>query len=505
MSVLRRAAIAAAFLTAFADSALADTTLPPVKTDAGLVTGNTRDGINRYFGIPYAAAPVGENRWHAPQPVKPWKGVKQATEFGPVCVQAVNWIKSPQSEDCLSLNIWAPAKKAKRAYPVMIWIHGGGLFGGSGSQFGRDGGDAYVRQGVILVTINYRLGVLGFFAHPELSAESPYRGSGNQGFLDQIAALGWVQHNIKAFGGDANRVTIVGESAGASSVTLLSGSPLAKGLFHGAIAESGMMSGGLDRATAEKNGADFAAAHGGLVALRTMSAEKLIQLPGMILAANVDGYLISDSLEARKAAQQEDAVPFMVGWNADEGKDLAPELLGITKDFKAADYIPMLKRIMGQNPPAEFLKAYPGNTDAEALESVQRFTTDFIMGMQMWGFAMQQKVIGKAPAYVYYFLHWPVEPTTPCGYGCKAGHGAEIRFAFGQLDQDKRSWSADDRALEAQMVCYWTNFAKTGDPNGASLPRWTAFNGNSDSVLRLGTNDEIEARGKIQEYGFTPN
>jgi len=414
-------------------------------------------------------------------------------------------MKAAQSEDCLSLNIWAPAKKGKRPYPVMVWIHGGGWIGGSGSGFGPDGGNAYARQDVILVSINYRLGILGFFAHPELTGQSRYYGSGNQGLLDQIAALEWVQHNIRSFGGDPNRVTIVGESAGSSSVILLNASPLTKGLFRGAIAESGPMDAVFDRVTAEKKGVDFATAHGGLAALRATDAATLIRLPWDNPFANVDDFLIPDGVEARTAAQRDGAVPFMLGWNSDEGKDLAPEVLGITKDFTAADYVPLLKRIMGKDPPAEFLKDYPGTTDAEARASAERITTDFMMGMHMWGLATQRNVIGTAPTYVYYFVHRPAEPLKPCAYGCEAGHGAEIRFAFGQLDQDRRPWSAADRSLEAQMVGYWTNFAKTGNPNGVGLPSWPTFNGKNDSVMRLGTDDEVKLRGNIPEYHFTPN
>ena len=237
-------AVALAVLLAAASGAAGAQPAPPtVKIDSGKLAGTEKDGMKTFLGIPYAAPPVGPLRWKAPQPAKAWQGIRQATAFGPVCPQIAAWVKMPRSEDCLTLNVWAPVSKAGKPYPVMVYIHGGALANGHGSEWGPEGGKSIVQKGVILVSINYRLGVLGFFAHPELAAESPDHAAGNQGFRDQIAALQWVKRNIAAFGGDPNRITIAGESAGGSSVAALTVSPLAKGLFQRAIAESGVIGG----------------------------------------------------------------------------------------------------------------------------------------------------------------------------------------------------------------------------------------------------------------------
>ena len=498
MLVLHRTVVAAAVVVLCAASAVAaDTALPPVRIEQGLVAGTSRDGVNRFFGIPYAAAPVGNLRWRAPEPVAPWDGVKDASAFGPVCRQTVNWIKEPQSEDCLRINVWAPAKPGK--YPVMVWIHGGGFRGGSGSQMGPDAGNGIVAKDVILVSINYRLGVLGFFAHPELSAESPDHGSGNQAIRDQIAALKWVQKNIAAFGGDPSRVTIFGESAGGSSVALLTMSPLAKGLFHRAIAESGAADKLADQTAEEKRGETFAKAQGAahLADLRSLDVEKLIKADWQPNVAK-DGAALTDEMAPSYAAGRHGAVPMMTGWNADEGNDLAPEMTG-GKPFTVALYNEVMKSIFGPQMPPPIAQIYPGRTDAEAKASLYRLSTDG-MGFAAYRWATLQANAKAAPAYVYYFIHWPAEPLTPCGYGCKAGHGAEIRFAFDQLFMDKRAWTAEDVRIADQMVRYWTNFAKTGDPNGDGLPKWKVFDGTPPSVLVIGSEDEIKVRGTFPDF-----
>lgn len=497
MSLLRRIAAAAALSTACVAGASADTALPPVGIDSGLVAGTTRDGVNRFFGIPYAAPPVGDLRWKAPQPVEPWKDVKDASAFGPVCRQTVDWIKEPQSEDCLRVNVWAPAKPGK--YPVMVWIHGGGFFGGSGSQMGPDAGNSIVAHDVILVSINYRLGVLGFFAHPELSAESPNHGSGNQGILDQIAALKWVQKNIAAFGGDPDRVTVFGESAGGGAASLLTMSPEAKGLFHRAIAESGTADTLPSKADAEKRGADFAIAQGAshLADLRKLDVDKLIKQPWHG-EPNNDGYALPENMAEGYASGRHNMVPVITGWNSDEGPDLAPEMMG-GKPITAAKYQAAVQRFTGPLAP-QILQIYPGHNDTEAEASAYRLSTD-MMGFSAYKWGTQQVAAKTAPpAYLYYFVHWPAEPTTPCTYGCKAGHGAEIKFAFDQLALDPRTWTADDKLLAEQMVRYWTNFAKTGNPNSEGLPEWKTFDGTPETVKRLGSETEIKARGVFPDF-----
>jgi para-nitrobenzyl esterase len=476
--------------------------LAPVRVEGGLIAGMEADGVRRFLGVPYAAPPVGDLRWRAPQPVRSWSGTRAARAFSPICRQTVTWVPQPQSEDCLYLNIWAPARAKK--LPVMVWIHGGGFFGGAGSQ---SDGVRLTRQGVIVVTINYRLGLFGFFAHPGLRAESPDKVSGNQGILDQVAALGWIRRNIAAFGGDPDRITIFGESAGAVSVAMLVASPLAKGLFQRAIAQSGndglpidpSENGIYDRASAEAEATAFAQRLGAasLADLRQLDADMLIRQPWAPRTI-VDEHLLREDMTTTYRNHRQNDVPILVGWNADEGRDLAPEILA-TADFSAARHGALLARLLGHAPSAKVLSDYPAATDADARASIFRFTTDY-WGWRMWRWADLQARARSSKAYVYYFVHSPAEPVTPCSYGCKAGHGAEIPFVFDQLDQDARAWSPADRRLAREIVGYWTNFAKTGDPNGRGLAAWPAFDGQKPSVQRLGTAAEVEERGALPDF-----
>ena len=488
--------IAAAAAAVLAAGALADTALPPVQVESGPLAGTTRDGVDRYFGIPYAAPPVGELRFRAPEPPVKWEGVRQAASFGSVCRQTVDWMKAPQSEDCLFLNIWAPAKPGK--YPVIVWIHGGGFFGGSGTQSGPDAGNGIVARDVILVTINYRLGVLGFFAHPELSAESPTKASGNQGILDQIAALKWISRNIAAFGGDPGRVTIVGASAGASSVALLSMSPAAKGLFQRGIAESGGAGNLPLQADAEKRGQDFANALSAphIADLRKLDAETLLKAPWEI-EPNIDGTTLPGNMAASYSGGWHNNVPIITGWDGDEGVDLAPEAMG-GKPITLAKYQGFVKAAFGPQAPTIF-KVYPAASDAEAEPAAYRLMTD-MMGFSAFFWGTQQVNAKAAPAYVYFFVHRPAEPATPCTYSCKAGHGSEVKYAFHQLALDPRVWNADDRAIENEMTGYWTNFAKTGDPNGEGPPKWPLFDGTPASVNVVGMDAEIKERGAFPDF-----
>ena len=493
-------------LALLAAPAYAQAPTPPVSVAGGQISGMDNGEVRTFFGVPFAAPPVGDLRWRAPQPAVPWEGVKDTRAFSPACRQTVPWISGPQSEDCLYLNIWTPEKAEK--LPVIVWIHGGGYFGGTGAQPGYDGTNLS-KRGVIVVTINYRLGIFGFLATPDLSAEAPDHASGNQGIDDQIAALRWVKANISAFGGDAERVTIMGESAGANSVAVLVASPAAKGLFQRAIAESGNYSVPLnesetasaDRKTAEAQGAAFLKAHGAanIADLRRMDADTLIHqawAPRII----VDGHVLREDMTTTYRHHRQNDVPILVGWNADEGKDLAPEILA-TGDFTAANHKMLVGKLLGHKPSEALLAAYPGQTDAEARASINQLTSDW------WGWRMQywadlQVKAGGAKPYLYYFVHSPAEPATPCGYGCQAGHGAEIPFVFDQLDHDPRAWSDADRQLADQLATYWTNFAKTGNPNSAGLPAWQAFDGANASVFRIGTNEEVNRRGVLPDFGL---
>jgi len=477
---------------------------PPVPVTGGQISGTDTGAVRTWFGVPFAAPPVGDLRWKPPQAVVPWQGVKETTAFSPACRQTVAWISNPQSEDCLYLNIWAPEQAEK--LPVIVWIHGGGYFGGTGAQPLYDG-TRLTKKGVIVVTINYRLGIFGFLATRELSAESPDKTSGNQGIEDQIAALQWVKANIAAFGGDPDRVTIMGESAGANSVAVLVASSAAKDLFERAIAESGNYSVPLDanensradRKTAEANGAAFLKAQGAtdIADLRRMDADTLIHktwAPQVI----VDGHVLHEDMTTTYRHHRQNDVPILVGWNADEGKDLAPEILA-TGDFTATNHEALAGKLLGHAPSDAVLTAYPGATDSQAYALINQLTTDW-WGWRMWYWTGLQAKNGKQKPYLYYFVHSPTEPATPCGYGCQAGHGAEIPFVFDQLDQDARPWSDEDRQLADRLATYWTNFAKTGNPNSAGLPDWPVFDGSDASVFRIGTDDEIKRRGAMPDF-----
>ncbi|GAA0552926.1 para-nitrobenzyl esterase [Rhizomicrobium palustre] len=490
-----------ALFAALAVSAAAQSA-PEVTIDSGKLKGVEENGIVRFLGIPYAAPPVGELRWKAPQPVKPWLGVRDASQFGPACSQTATWVKDSRSEDCLFVNITTPNAKSKKPYPVLVWIHGGGLTSGTGSEWGPLGGKALTEKGMILVRINYRLGVFGFFAHPELSAESPDHASGNQGFRDQIAALQWVKRNIAAFGGDPNNVTIAGCSAGGSSVAALTVSPLANGLFQRGISESGVSGPLPPLAEAEKFNTDAAAKTVGtsrLADLRKLSTEELLKKDWVTFPVT-DGVVLTESPRDSFAKGHQNKVPVLLGWNADEGVDLAGDFFG-AKTITTATYEAGLHKLFGPQIPPPILAQYPGKSDDEAQASAQRLVTDMI-GLQHFGWATMRANAKADPTYLYHYVHSPVEPPkeSPCGYGCKAGHGAEIRFAYGLLWPGERDWSADDLALQAEMLGYWTNFAKTGNPNGERQSDWKPFDGTPETVKRLGSEAEIKERGNFTDF-----
>jgi para-nitrobenzyl esterase len=479
--------------------ALATTaTAAPVRVDGGRVEGTVQDGIRTWLGIPYAAPPVGDLRWRAPQPVVPWSGVRQATAFSKACRQTATWITFPESEDCLYLNVWAPpVAKHKKPLPVMVWIYGGGYYGGTAEQ-PLYNGVHIARHGVILVTLNYRLGVFGFFSHPELAAEG--KADGNQGVLDQVAALRWVRKNISAFGGDPHRVTIFGESAGSASVSVLEISPLAKGLFQRAIAESGTTAidpretGRLDKSAADARGVALGQALNAphLADLRKLDTETVIAQPwSPHLVA--DDYLIRSDMTTAYQAGEPSRVPLLLGWNADEGKDLAGEALG-HETLTVERYPALAAGLIGHTPSQALLDAYPVTRDAEVKPMLFKLMND-AWSWHMYTWAKLHTASHSGPVYVYDFVHIPAAPKTPCGYGCGAGHGAEIPYVYDQLAQDPRTWSADDHMVAERMVT-----AKTGNPNGPGLPAWPVFDGSDPSVIRLGSDAEVKSAPPLPDY-----
>jgi para-nitrobenzyl esterase len=463
-----------------------------VKTPAGKLHGKTLNAgkVHAFQGIPYAAPPTGDLRWKAPEPAAPWKGVLDATKYGHHCAQGhvfedMIFQDEGPSEDCLTLNVYAPAEiKAKTKLPVMFWIHGGGYSGG-GSSEPRHNGDFLPTKGVILVTINYRLGVFGFLALPELAAEQG-GSSGNYGLMDMVAALTWVKKNIASFGGDPNNVTIFGESAGSFAVSTLMATPSAQGLFHKAIGESGgaLASGGLAMESLAVRGPkedEWFKSTGAksLAELRAQPTEKILasaSTKGMIgFAPVIDGKFIPEPVVNIYTAGKQAKVPLLAGFNHDEGSFLST---GMTAEkWKAMGAQRFADKV------AEFFKLYPGNTDTEAVSSASDFGGDQFIAYGTWKWIEIDRRTGNKDIYRYKLdLAAPPSKFHPGSY---AFHSDDIEYVFGTLDTRPGAvWRPEDRKLSDQMMDYWTNFAKKGDPNGPGLPEWPKY-GEGDPVLHL--------------------
>ncbi len=462
----------------------------PVKTDGGRVDGIVADGLTVYKGIPFAAPPVGDLRWRPPQPAAKWDDVRQADHFAPGCVQSMGGPPpSGTSEDCLYLNIWTPAKSSEERVPVLVWIYGGGFNGGA-TSVPVYSGEKLAKRGAVLVSIAYRVGILGFFAHPELSAESPHHVSGNYGLLDMIAGLQWIQRNIAVFGGDPTRVTIFGESAGGIAVSMLCASPLAKGLFHGAISQSGGSFGPSSRAPvpgenmrlladSEASGIEFAKAAGAasLKDLRALPADKLLEAGrrqrGMAWPI-VDGWVIPDDQFRLYEAGLFNDTPILVGYNSDEG-------LSFNHDRTPDDYIAGVKKRYG--PFADrLLKAYPAAADAVP-KTARDLARDSAFGWHTWVWAGLQSAHGQGKAYYYYFDQHPAYPAGSPEAGHGSPHGADVAYVFEHLYDIHRPPTPADERISDAMAAYWTNFAKRGDPNGKDVPAWPAFGGENPVVM----------------------
>ena len=481
-----------AVLASAAFSTLASAQL--LKTDGGLVEGVRENGIVVFKGIPFAAPPVGALRWRAPKPPVPWLGVKSADRFSPICMQRGSYPENappePMSEDCLYLNVWVPTDTVSEKLPVMLWIHGGGLVNGSAST-PLYAGDALARRNVIVVTANYRLGALGFLAHPALTRESEHKVSGNYGLLDQLAALGWVQRNIGAFGGDRGNVTVFGQSSGSISISALIASPLARGMFHRAIGQSGGLFEPLDVAPeftltgAERAGQGFVTRMGAssLQDLRGRLASEIIAKP---FGANpiIDGYVLPESPYQAYVERRHNDVALLIGSNTGEGLSfLANRTVTATTMTSelGKDFPSFVVSLIGPKKPAN---------DREALASFVAFQGDMRFGWNMWAWARLHARAGKHQVFLYQFSHVP-----PHASG--ASHGVEMSYVFDHLDLQSEPWTQYDRHLADVMSAYWTNFAKSGDPNGVALPSWPAFSSTHQDALLIG--EEISSGALANE------
>jgi para-nitrobenzyl esterase len=495
-------------LISFSSFAMADPLT--VKTQQGKAHGKLiNDGkVRAFLGIPYAAPPVGDLRWKAPEPAAQWKGVRDATKYGARCMQGniypdMVFQDAGPSEDCLYLNVFtASGAKAKNKLAVMFWIHGGGYKGGSASEPRHDG-DFLPTKGVVLVTINYRLGVFGFLATKDLAREA--NGStGNYGLMDMIAALRWVQQNIAQFGGDPGNVSIFGESAGSFAVSTLMASPMAQGLFERAIGESGgaMGVGAPDQPTLadrEQQNQDWIASLGvtTLAELRALPADRILAAatakgaPGFS-AAVVDGKVLPEPVADIYAAGKQAHVPLLAGWNRDEGGP--PE-----NPMTAAQWKETAARLFGDNA-AQFLALYPGDTDEQAERSAIDYNGDTFIAFGTWKWIEAQVKTGDAAVYRYHFeLPAPPSKFHPGSY---AFHSDDIEYVFGTLDtRPDAVWRPEDRKLSGEIMDYWTNFAKTGDPNGAGLPEWARYDKTGD-VMHLDADSKASADTTRARYEF---
>jgi len=486
---LSTAAFATIAATAQAQVLTADVT-------GGRVSGVAQDKVSAFLGIPFAADTGGANRWKPPVDPTAWKGVRKADKFGPSCQQVYSpnagmpytkeyVVTGNVSEDCLSLNIWTPARRSAERLPVMVWIHGGGFSGGSSAVPIYDGANL-AKRGMVVVTINYRLGVFGFMAHPLLAKESAHNASGNYGLLDQIAALKWVQTNVAAFGGDPAKVTIAGQSAGAAAVHDLIATPLAKGLFVRAIAQSGsgLGIGVPSREEAEKAGVELQQAVGAssMADLRRLSAAdvesavaKMNRAPtgfGLRFSPSIDGWVLPDAATARSATND---VPLLTGMTANEGSGFSPMYGKMTVDWQRAE----IAKAYGNFAP-RFQAVYGAENDARVFDAHDQLSRERgLASMAMWAHARSS----KQPLYAYLWTH-PEPGLNSERY--RAFHSAEIPYVFNTLDKaPERGFTDLDRRMADLMGSYWSNWVKFGNPNGAGLPQWPLYTPDTQ-ILEIG-------------------
>ncbi len=492
---------------------------PQVKTVNGILEGKNESGISVFRGVPFAAPPVGDLRWREPQPVKNWTGVRKADKFGPRAMQLpifgdMNFRSDGVSEDCLYLNVWTPAKTGNEKLPVLVYFFGGGFMAGDGSEPRYDG-ESMARHGIVAVTVNYRLGLFGFFSYPGLTKESPHHASGNYGLLDQAAALKWVQQNIAAFGGDPKKITIAGESAGSFSVSAQMASPLSRNIIAGAIGESGSLLGLSPTASlqqAEEAGTSFANSLGAksLADLRAMSAETLLKATANTgfgrFPVDVDGYFFPKSpLEIFEKGEQAH-VPLLAGWNSQENNYRS--ILGPNKPT-VENYENAVQKLYGENA-EEALKVYHADNDDEVMEVATALASDRFIAFSTWKWTDEQTKTGGKPVYRYFYsrprpagrIDSANAVSIPAATG--AVHSSEIEYAMGNLPTNRvYDWQPEDYDVSAIMQTFFANFIKTGNPNGLGAPVWPAVNNSKAvKVMNIDVNTKAGAEQHHDRYLF---
>jgi para-nitrobenzyl esterase len=504
------------------------------KIENGTIEGNydTKTGIQKYFGIPFAKPPVGNLRWKAPQPADNWTGVKETKKFGARPMQKLIWgdmnsRSNGVSEDCLYLNVWSPATRNQKDLPVLVYFFGGGFVAGDGSEPRYDG-EAMAKKGIVVVTVNYRLNIFGFFAHPELSAEASYKASGNYGLLDQNMSLQWVQKNIAAFGGDPKKVTICGESAGSISVSAQMASPLSKNLIAGAIGESGA---GINPtlfpvplAEAEKAGSEFAtkAGYKTLKELRALSTRDVYEIyneSGRFgFSTVIDGYFYPKTIPQIFNAKEQAQVPLLVGWNSAENP---PQALLQGNNFSEENYVAQVKKLY----PTDFeevLKLYPHGSETEIEQSAMALASDRFITYSTWKWSDLHSKNSTQPVYRYYYSKLrpalvndnlvsglaggtsqrdPNAPKPRPASG--APHACEIEYCMGNLALIKEyAFTPDDYKVSNTMSNYFANFIKTGNPNGEKLPKWESIKTGDTQPPFMNLNVESKLEKSMNEARY---
>jgi para-nitrobenzyl esterase len=481
---------------------------PLITTANGVIEGINDSGVDIFKGIPYAQPPVGSLRWKPPQPVKNWSGIRKAKQFGPGCLQLpifgdMKFRFPKKSEDCLYLNIWTPANRGNIKLPVLVYFFGGGFLAGDGSEYRYDGESMARNEGIVAVTVNYRLNVFGFFAYPGLTKESPNHASGNYGLLDQVQALRWVKQNIAAFGGDPDKITIAGESAGSMSVSGLMASPLSKNLFQGAVGESGGLFGPLSPVSlskGEERGMKFAKMVGAhnLSELRKIPADSLLKATAQrgapYFSVIIDGYFLPDSPEKIFVEGKQAHVPLLLGWNSEES---SYRLLLSGKKPTPENFISVIKDLYGNNAD-QVLKIFPHANDKEVIESGNNLASDRFTAFSTWKWGDLQTLTGDTPVYMYYYSH--PRPAmkdnsnqngpTPSG----AVHSAEIEYVMGNLPTNRvYDWQPEDYKVSHIFQDFVANFVKKGNPNGMGLPVWKPLNQTKTRyIMHIDVNTRLE-------------